>query len=123
MGLPTKKGFSDFLKNILNTSDYKFRYYAAHNTEEFEGQARAWAKIGMDAGVQLEKFSAGDVTDLRSRVQTAFEFRNDPIPDLPTDMLSEILPPDPTLTNNTIPDPPKMSGETNRPFNILIICY
>lgn len=74
VGLPSKNQFSDFLRNVLATADFKFRHYSRHNTPEANAEAAKWAKLGMDAGVKYEKFSAGDANDFSKLVQTQFEY-------------------------------------------------
>jgi len=93
VGLPNKRQFSDFLRNVLATADYKFRYYARHNDPESDDESRKWAKIGFDAGVRYEKFSATDATDFSKLVQTEFEYITPQIQTISPEMLNEIRPP------------------------------
>jgi len=91
-GLPTKPAFTEFLKNVLATAEYKFNFYSRHNNQQSDSQARSWAKVGFDAGVKYERFSSSDVTDFSKAVQTEFEHMDEEIPTIATDMLSEIKP-------------------------------
>jgi len=93
-GLPSKAAFADFLKNVLATAEFKFEYYSRHNNQTSDNQARAWAKVGFDAGVRYEKFSATDVADFSRTVQTSFAYEDDQIETIASDLLSEIKPPD-----------------------------
>lgn len=93
-GLPSKTAFSSFLRTVLGTAEYKFEYYSRHNNPGSDGQARAWAKVGFDAGIRYEKFSAADVTDFARSVQTAFEFEESEIETIDSNLLSEIKPPE-----------------------------
>jgi len=93
VGLPNKRQFSDFLRNVLATSDYKFRYYARQNNQESDDESRKWAKVGFDAGVRLEKFSATDATDFSKLVQTEFEYITPQILTISPEMLNEVRPP------------------------------
>lgn len=74
LGLPTEKQFSDFLKNVLATANYKFNYYSRQGTVEADVVAMDWAKVGIVSGEKYEKFGAGDATDFAKLVQTEFEF-------------------------------------------------
>ena len=93
-GLPSKSAFTEFLKNVLATAEYKFEYYSRHNNQTSDAQARHWAKVGFDAGVRHERYSSNDVTDFSKAVQTEFRELREDIPTITTDMLSEVKPPD-----------------------------
>ena len=111
-GLPTKPAFTEFLKGVLATAEYKFEYYSRHNNQLSDGQARAWAKVGFDAGVRYEKFSASDVTDFSKSVQTQFEYVETDIATIDSNLLSEVKPPDIDLDEKTkAPALPKESLE------------
>lgn len=73
-GLPSENQFSDFLKNVLATANYKFSYYARQNSPEADTEARRWAKVGIESGEKYEKFGAGDANDFAKLVQTEFEY-------------------------------------------------
>jgi hypothetical protein len=112
-GLPAKAAFADFLKTVLATAEYKFEYYSRHNNQCSDNQARAWAKIGFDAGVKYEKFSASDVTDFSKAVQTEFESFNAEIPTISTDMLSEVKPPETEVESKSkAPPVPVLAPDT-----------
>jgi len=91
-GLPSKPAFTEFLKNVLATAEYKFDFYSRHNNKESDSQARSWAKVGFDAGVRYERFSSSDVTDFSKAVQTEFESLRNDMPTISTEMLSEVKP-------------------------------
>jgi hypothetical protein len=91
-GLPSKPAFTEFLKNVLATAEYKFDFYSRHNNKESDSQARSWAKVGFDAGVRYERFSSSDVTDFSKAVQTEFEAFKTDVPTISTDMLTEVKP-------------------------------
>jgi hypothetical protein len=111
-GLPNKPAFTDFLKTVMATAEYKFEYYSRHNNQMSDGQARAWAKVGFDAGVRYEKFSASDITDFAKSVQTEFEITGEDIPMIQSDMLQQVRPPDVESTKKTdAPMPPKPTPE------------
>lgn len=93
-GLPTRANFSDFLKTVMGTASYKFQHYSRMATPQADGQARAWAKVGFDAGVKYEKFSASDVQDFAKTVQTEFDYIESDIPTIQPDMLTQIKPPE-----------------------------
>ena len=106
-GLPTRANFADFLKTVMGTAAYKFQHYSRMSTPQADGQARAWAKVGFDAGVKYEKFSASDVQDFAKTVQTEFDYIESDIPTVQPDMLSQIKPPDETLDKTkSLPEPP-----------------
>lgn len=92
IGLPTKAAFSDFLKGILSTAEYKFRFYSTQGTEEGDKQAQKWAKMGIEAGTKYEKFSSSDVTDFAQTLQAEFEFIEPEIPQITGEMLSAVKP-------------------------------
>ncbi|NBO09710.1 MAG: hypothetical protein EBV30_10310, partial [Actinobacteria bacterium] len=82
-------------------------HYSRMSTPQADGQARAWAKVGFDAGVKYEKFSASDVQDFAKTVQTEFDYIESDIPTVQPDMLSQIKPPDETLDKTkSLPEPP-----------------
>ena len=111
-GLPTRADFSGFLKTVLGTAAYKFQFYSRMNTPLADGQARSWAKVGFDAGVRFEKFSATDVTDFSKSIQTAFEYENEEIETLPPDLLTQIKPPTEDKTvDSQIPTPGPMTQQ------------
>lgn len=93
-GLPTRANFSDFLRTVMGTAAYKFQYYSRLNAPQTDGQARAWAKIGFDAGVRLEKFTANDVQDFAKTVQTEFSYTDTAIETVDPTLLTQIKPPD-----------------------------
>lgn len=114
-GLPTRPAFTDFLKTVLATAEYKFEYYSRHNNQNSDAQARHWAKVGFDAGARYEKFSASDITDFAKTIQTQFEIENEDIPTIQGDMLSQVRPPDvETLKKN---DAPKLPDPAPDPEN------
>lgn len=109
VGLPTKAAFSDFLKTVLTTAAFKFQYYSRHNIPSSDAQARQWAKVGFDAGVRYEKFSASDVTDFSKAVQTEFEYVETDIPTIQTEMLTQVKPPDTSVENaKKLAEPPPL---------------
>ena len=113
-GLPTRSNFSDFLKTVMGTASYKFQHYSRMATPQADGQARAWAKVGFDAGVRYEKFSSADVQDFAKAVQTEFDYVDNAIEDVTPDLLTQIKPPE-TLTagEDSLPIPaPLMQVET-----------
>lgn len=73
-GLPTQKQYSDFLRNVLATADYKFKHYSRQNDPGADDAARKWAKIGVDSGEKYEKYGASDANDFAKLVQTEFEY-------------------------------------------------
>jgi hypothetical protein len=91
-GLPTKSEFSDFLKTVMGTAAYKFQHYSRMSTPQSDAQARAWAKIGFDAGVRHDKFSSKDAGDFSKTVQTEFAYTDSSIEDIDPDILSEVRP-------------------------------
>ena len=91
VGLPTKPVFSNLLRSILSTAEYKFKRYSGHGTQEGDELAMKWAKAGIVAGVQYEKFSAADATDFSAVLQTEFEFLPDDIPNVTGEMLSCVV--------------------------------
>lgn len=91
-GLPTEKAFSDFLKNVLATSSFKFNYYMRQNTPDADHHARKWAKVGFEAGEKFEKYGASDVTDFAKLVQTEFEYVTPEIPTLDETQARALLP-------------------------------
>jgi hypothetical protein len=93
-GLPTRANFSDFLRTVMGTAAYKFQYYSRLNSPQTDGQARAWAKIGFDAGVRFEKFTANDVQDFAKTVQTEFDYTESAIETIDPALLTQIKPPE-----------------------------
>lgn len=94
VGLPTKPIFSTLLRSILSTAEYKFKRYAGHGTLEGDELAIKWAKAGIVAGVQYEKFSSADATDFSAVLQTEFEFLPDDLPNVTGEMLAGVKPPE-----------------------------
>jgi hypothetical protein len=92
IGLPTKMQFSAFLKNVLATSDYKFRHYSRQNTPEGDGEARKWSKVGIEAGEKFEKFAASDATDFAKLIQTDFDYISGELPTIAPEMVADIKP-------------------------------
>lgn len=92
VGLPTKPAFSNFLKKVLSKAEYKFGYLSGLGTGDGDDSARKWAKIGVIAGIQYEKFAAADVTDFSTTLQTEFEFIEDGIETVTGEMLSAVKP-------------------------------
>jgi hypothetical protein len=91
-GLPTERQFSDFLKNVLATSSYKFDYYMRQNSPDGDTEARRWAKVGFEAGEKFEKYGAGDVTDFAKLVQTEFEYVDSDIKTLSPEQADQMRP-------------------------------
>ena len=111
-GVPSKAAFSEFLKTVLTTAEFKFGFYARQNNPLSEMQARAWAKVGFDAGARYEKFSAGDVTDFSKTLQTSFESEDFDTPTIDPDMLREMKPPEPDEAKNSkAPSPPVLNPD------------
>lgn len=105
-GLPTRANFADFLKTVMGTAAYKFQHYSRMSTPQSDNQARAWAKVGFDAGVKYEKFSASDVQDFAKTVQTQFDYIESDIETIQPDMLTQIKPPEEIKEDATsLPDP------------------
>jgi hypothetical protein len=92
IGLPGKKQYIDFLRNVLATADFKFRHYARHGTPEGETEARRWAKLGIEAGEKQKKFEGRDQGDLLRHIQTEFEYVDSPIELASPDLLAQMLP-------------------------------
>lgn len=92
LGLPTQKQYTDFLKNVLAASNYKFQFYARQNTPESDAEARRWAKVGFEAGEKFEKYGASDITDFAKLVQTEFEYVTPEVPTITPEMLQAVLP-------------------------------
>lgn len=102
VGLPSRKQYIDFLRNVLATSDFKFRHYARHGTPEGEAEARKWAKLGVDAGEKQKKFESRDQGDLLRHIQTEFEYVDSPIPIASPELIAQMLPPpDPNAPVNS----------------------
>jgi len=91
-GLPAEKAFSDFLRNVLASANYKFNYYMRQNTPEADAEARRWAKVGFEAGEKFEKYGAGDVSDFAKLVQTEFEYVTPDIPTIDQALALQMLP-------------------------------
>lgn len=91
-GLPTQKQFSDFLKNVLATANYRFNHYARVGSPEADLHARKWAKVGIEAGEKFEKFGAGDANDFAKLVQTEFEYVTPDIETLDESLAQAIRP-------------------------------
>jgi hypothetical protein len=90
VGIPTKPDFSRFLKNVLATADFKFKYYSRLSSPDSDAQAKTWAKVGFEAGVRYEKVSTGDVTDFSSAVQTEFDMLDPTFQTIDNDLLSQV---------------------------------
>lgn len=90
VGLPSKKQYSDFLKNVLAVSDFKFKHYARAGTPEAEAEARRWAKVGMDAGERQKKVQANDTGDFLRLIQTEFEYVSTPVEPATPEMLQQL---------------------------------
>lgn len=91
-GLPNDKQFSDFLKNVLATANYKFNYYAKQGSSDSDISAVNWAKIGIVAGEKFEKFGAGDASDFAKLVQTEFQYVTPEIETLSPELALEMRP-------------------------------
>ncbi len=91
-GMPTQKQYSDFLRNVLATSDYKFKHYSRQNSVDADIEARKWAKVGVESGEKFEKYGASDVTDFSKMVQTEFEYVEQEFPTLGDELLTSIRP-------------------------------
>lgn len=123
VNLPTKSKFASFLNNVLATADYKFRYYAKHNSPEADAAADKWAKIGFKAGELHEKFSGSDMTDFAKLVQTEFTYIDTPMETIKPEMLSGVKPaalqaPESKPVNAPPPPPVNTPSQTNDPDNI-----
>lgn len=122
VGLPTSAQFGNFLKNVLATANYKFRYYARHNSPEADKAAEKWAKIGFKAGELDDKFSKGDMTDFAKFVQTDFEYIESDFKTIEPEMLGSVKPSisQPTLEKKTLapPPPPTIPDGQMDPDNI-----
>ncbi len=92
LGLPTQKQYTDFLKNVLAASHFKFQFYMRQNTPDADAEARKWAKVGFEAGEKFEKYGASDITDFAKLVQTEFEYVTPEIPTLTPELLSSVIP-------------------------------
>ena len=91
-GLPSRAQFGTMLKNVMNTANYRFEYYARQQSPESQEEARKWAKLMMDAGVRHEKFGSTDATDFSKLIQTQFEYIDEPIQDITPEMLADAKP-------------------------------
>jgi hypothetical protein len=107
VGLPTRTQLGQFLNQVLNTANFKFQRYAAHNSPESEKQARAWAKLGIEAGIRAEKFAASDITDFAKAIQAEFEYVESPMETITGEMLAEVAPPDAEKATQKAPDLPQ----------------
>ena len=91
-GLPAENAFSDFLKNVLATANYKFNYYSRQNNPDADMDARKWAKIGFESGEKFEKYGAAEASDFAKLVQTQFEYVSNDIPTIDANIASQIRP-------------------------------
>lgn len=114
VGLPSRLQFGTMLKNVMNTANYRFEYYARQQNPESQEEARKWARLMMDAGVRHEKFGATDATDFSKLIQTQFEYLENEIPNVTPEMLADAKPPiveQPKGLAQTAPMPPDASGQ------------
>ena len=91
-GLPSENAFSDFLKNVLATSAYKFNHYSKRNSPEADAEARKWAKVGFESGEKFEKFGAADASDFAKLVQTEFIYATSEFPTIDANIAAQIRP-------------------------------
>lgn len=92
VGLPSRQQFGTMLKNVMNTSYYRFEYYVRQQSPDAQEEARKWANLMMNAGVRHEKFGSTDATDFSKLIQTQFEYLDEPIENITPEMLAETKP-------------------------------
>lgn len=108
---PIKPAFSEFLRNLLATADYKFKRHSGTGTELGDAEARRWAKMGIDAGIRYEKFASKDARDFAETLQTEFAYVENTIPQATGEMLSGIKLPTGDVDKDekhSVPNPPPL---------------
>lgn len=92
VGLPSRLHFGTMLKNVMNTANYRFEYYARQQSPEAQDEARKWARLMMEAGAKHEKFGSTDATDFSKLIQTQFEYIENDVPNITPEMLADAKP-------------------------------
>jgi hypothetical protein len=90
VGITTKVQLGSMLNEIAATAQFKFQRYVSHENPESDKQARAWAKLGIEAGLRADKFAASDIKDFASAVQAEFDMVDAPIENVSGELLAQV---------------------------------